>query len=35
METDNVTTLMKELGLRKEDLDDVVFNEKDARAEAA
>ena len=35
METDNVTTLMKELGLREEDLDDVIFDEKEAPVEAA
>lgn len=28
--TDDITTLMKELGLREEDLDDVVFDEDEA-----
>lgn len=34
-ETDEVERMMKELGLREEDLDDVVFDEKDAPPEAA
>ena len=32
---DDVTALMKELDLREEDLDDVVFNEDEAPGEAA
>ena len=34
-EVDDVATLMEELGLREEDLDDVVFDEKGAPLEAA
>ena len=34
-EIDDVDRLMKELGLREEDLDDVVFDAKEAPAEAA
>ena len=32
-EIDDVEALMKELGLREEDLDDVVFDEKEASSE--
>ena len=32
---DDVQLMMKELGLREEDLDDVVFDEKEAPEEAA
>ena len=35
MEPDDVTALTKELGLQEEDLNDVVFDEKEAPAEAA
>ena len=34
-EIDGVASLMKELGLREEDLDDVVFDDKTAPPEAA
>ena len=34
-EIDDVEALMKELGLREEDLDDVVFDEKEALPVAA